>query len=257
MRSQWCWAAVPGPAQRRSARRAWRRRMRRSAWSGGCGWLNDAHRRGLRRPAGHPQVPSHLETQLRPVGVANVDDLTVVDVDHRHPAPIDVSPVQRPVVDSQPAALFEAQQQMSTRNQWMCDAHIGAEITSDDHVVARGKGTLRSVVPNCQHGRCCLTHRPNCSCLAHRIDCIGCGAVGFQRHGRLRPGAGHARRSSSSLAIARLLLTPLRGLYRRRALHRRRRGSRRSGCGYRSSACTGCSACTPNARRAGRRPPAG
>ena len=110
----------------------------------GCGRLNHAHRRGLRRPAGHPHVASHLESQLRPVGIADVDDLTVVDVDHWHPAPVDVRPVQRPIVDSQPVALFEAQQQMRARNQRMRDAHVGPEVTSDDHVMARCKSTLGS-----------------------------------------------------------------------------------------------------------------
>jgi hypothetical protein len=79
---------------------------------------------------------------LRPIGIADIDGLTVVDVDHRDAAPIDVGPVQRTVVDGQPAPLIETQQQMRPGDQRMRDAHVGAEIASDHHVVTRCEGTL-------------------------------------------------------------------------------------------------------------------
>jgi hypothetical protein len=57
-------------------------------------------------------MPSELEAQPRPVGIADVDALAVLYVNHRHLAAVDESPVQRTVVDRQPPALVEAQQQM-------------------------------------------------------------------------------------------------------------------------------------------------
>jgi hypothetical protein len=87
-------------------------------------------------------VAADLEIQLRPIGIADVDGLTVVDVDHRDAAPVDVGSVQRAVVDGQPAALIETQQQMCPRDQRMRDAHVGAKIASDHHVVTRCKSTL-------------------------------------------------------------------------------------------------------------------
>lgn len=191
--------------------------------------MSNTHRRGLRRPADHPRVPSDFEGQLWAVGIADVDDLTVVDVDHRHPAPVHVGPVQRTVVDSQPAALLEAQQQVRAGDQRMRDPYVGAKVTSDDHIMARCKSSLRSVVSNCQRGRRCLIHRPNCSCSTHCIDCIGCDTVGSGRYA----------------GLWRIVTWPKRP----------GRRSRRSGCGCRSSACTGCSACMPNARCAARRRP--
>jgi hypothetical protein len=71
-------------------------------------------------------VASDLETQERPIGIADIDGLTVMDVDHRHPAPVDVGSVQRTVVDGQPAALIETQQQVCPGDQRVCDADVGA-----------------------------------------------------------------------------------------------------------------------------------
>ena len=170
-----------------------------------------------------PRVVADLERKLWPVGIADVDALAVVDVDHRHPAAVDVGAVQRTVVDGQPAPLIEAQQQMSTRDQRMRDAHVGAQIAPDHHVMACGEGALRSVVSDCQHGRCCLTHRHNLSCSAQCTDCDTSGAP-----------------ASSAGRIGE---------------RRRARRLPRSGCGCRWSACTGCSACTPSARCARRRRP--
>jgi hypothetical protein len=52
-------------------------------------------------------VAPNLERQQRTIGVSDVDALAVVDVDYRHAAAVDVSPVQRTVVDRQPPALVE------------------------------------------------------------------------------------------------------------------------------------------------------
>jgi hypothetical protein len=109
---------------------------------------------------------TNLECKLWPVGVADVDGLAVVDVDYRHPTPVDVGAVQRTVVDCEPAPLLEAKQQMGARDERMGDAHVGAQVASDNHVMTRGESALRSVVADGQHGRRCLTHRINLSCLA-------------------------------------------------------------------------------------------
>jgi len=87
-------------------------------------------------------VAPDLERQLWSVGVSDVDALPVVDVDHRHPPTVDESPVERTVVDRQPPALVEAQQQMGPRDQRVRDAHVGAEIAPDHHVMTRGKGAF-------------------------------------------------------------------------------------------------------------------
>jgi hypothetical protein len=93
-------------------------------------------------------VAPDLEGQLRPVGISNVDALAVVDVDHRHPAAVDESPVERTVVDRQPPALVKAQQQMGARNQRVRDAHVGAEIAPDHHVMTGCEGAFRAVTTN-------------------------------------------------------------------------------------------------------------
>jgi hypothetical protein len=93
-------------------------------------------------------VVTDLESKLRPVGIADVDALAVVDVDHRHPPAIDVSPVQRTVVDRQPPALVEPQQQMSARNQRVGEAHIGPEVAPHHHVMTCCEGTFRPVMTN-------------------------------------------------------------------------------------------------------------
>ena len=102
----------------------------------------DAHRLGPGWAPGHPLVAPDLEDQLRPVGISDVDGLAVVDVDQRHPPAVDESAVQRTVVDRQPPALVEAQQQMGTRNQRVRNAHVSAEIAPDDYVMTRCEGTF-------------------------------------------------------------------------------------------------------------------
>src|ERR1700758_588690 len=59
----------------------------------------DAHRLGPGRAPGHPLVAPDLEGQLWPVGISDVDALAVADLDDRHAAAVDESPVERTVVD--------------------------------------------------------------------------------------------------------------------------------------------------------------
>jgi hypothetical protein len=109
-------------------------------------------------------VPPDLKVQQRPVGISDVDALAVVDVDHRYAATVGERPVQRIVVDRQPAALIETQQQMGTRDQRMRDAHVGAQVASDHYVVACREGAFRPVVPNGQRRRGGWRHiATNCS----------------------------------------------------------------------------------------------
>jgi hypothetical protein len=93
-------------------------------------------------------VVSDREGQQRSVRVSDVDALTVMDIDHRHLAAVGERPVEGTVVDRQPPALVEAQQQMSTRNQGVRDAHVGSQIASHHHVVTCREGAFRPVVPN-------------------------------------------------------------------------------------------------------------
>jgi hypothetical protein len=102
----------------------------------------------LGRAPGHALVPSDLEGQLRPVGISDVDALAIVDVHHRHPAAVDESSVERTVVDRQPPALVETQQQMVARNQRVRDTHVGAKIASDHYVMTSCKGSFQPVMTN-------------------------------------------------------------------------------------------------------------
>jgi hypothetical protein len=81
-----------------------------------------------------------------------------MDVDDGHPVAVDVGPVQRAVVDRQPAALVEAQYQVRTGYPRVRDAQVGVLVTPDDHLVARREGTLGPVVPNFQDRRGGSTH---------------------------------------------------------------------------------------------------
>ena len=157
----------PGPAEAGRSGDGWTgltRRLRgRPCRSRGVCRHGDAHRLGLGRAPGHPLVAPDLEGQQWPVGISDVDALAVVDVDHRHPAAVDESPVERTVVDRQPPALVEAQQQMGARNQRVRDAHVGAEIAADHHVVTRCEGAFRPVMPNGQRWRGWCTHCHNSS----------------------------------------------------------------------------------------------
>ena len=162
--------AVAGRAGMRPLRRAARVARRRVVGRAGRpDWLARGLRGRPRRPGwARPRrcastrfaagarpslVAPDLERQLRPVGIADVDALAVVDVDHRHPAAVDESSVERAVVDRQPPALVEAQQQVGARDQRVRDAHVGAEVAPDHHVMACGEGAFRPVMPNGQRGR--------------------------------------------------------------------------------------------------------
>lgn len=102
----------------------------------------DPHRLGLGWASRHPHVPPHLEAQERTVGVSDVQALAVIDLDHGYATAVDERLVQRIVVDRQPSALIETQEEMSTRDQRMGDPHIGAQVSSDHHVVARCEGAF-------------------------------------------------------------------------------------------------------------------
>jgi hypothetical protein len=71
--------------------------------------LGNAQRLGLRRAPGRTPVTPDFERQQRPVRVADIDALTVMEVDHRHAMAVGVRAVQRIVVDRQPVALIETQ----------------------------------------------------------------------------------------------------------------------------------------------------
>ena len=66
--------------------------------------------------------------------------LTVLDVDGRHPASVDVHAVEAAVVDGDPPALVEPQHQVCPGDQGVGDAYVGAKIASDDDIVASGEG---------------------------------------------------------------------------------------------------------------------
>ncbi len=74
--------------------------------------------------------------------------LAVVDVDHRHPAAVDESSVERTVVDRQPPALVEAQQQVGAGDQRVRDAQVGPKIAPDHYVMTCGEGAFRPVMTN-------------------------------------------------------------------------------------------------------------
>jgi hypothetical protein len=81
-------------------------------------------------------MAAHLEGQGGAVGIADVDVHAVVNVDGRHAAAVDVHAVEAAVVDRDPAALVESQHEVGARDQRVCDADIGAEVTADHNIVA-------------------------------------------------------------------------------------------------------------------------
>jgi hypothetical protein len=112
-----------------------------------------------RRPANGALVAPDLKTQLWPIGVADVQVLTVLQVDGRNPPVVDVHPVEAAVVYGDPSALIEPQHKMRAGDQRMCDTDVGAKIAADDYVVARREGSGRPVVSNGQRGRGWSAHR--------------------------------------------------------------------------------------------------
>lgn len=107
---------------------------------------------GAARSVGVALLRSDCEGQPRSLWVTDVNALAVVDIDDRHPIAVEIGPVQRAVVDCQPAPLVETQEQVRTRDPWIGDAHVGPRVAADDHLVAGGEGSLGPVVPNCQDG---------------------------------------------------------------------------------------------------------
>jgi hypothetical protein len=98
-------------------------------------------------------VPPDLETQLGTIGVADVEALTVIEVDGGNSPVVDVHPVEAAVVDGNPPALVEPQHKVGAGDQRMCDTDVGAKVAADDDVVARREASGRSVVSDGQRGR--------------------------------------------------------------------------------------------------------
>ena len=120
----------------------------RTGRSSAPGWL-----------AAFPAARPDLERQSRAAGIADVDALPVVDVDHRSAIAVDESPVHRAVVDGDPLALLEAQDQVRAGDPGIGDPDVSTQITPDDDVLTWREGTFRTVVPNGQQGRGWSTHR--------------------------------------------------------------------------------------------------
>jgi hypothetical protein len=80
-----------------------------------------------RRPAYGALVAPDLETQLRPIGVTDVEVLTVLQVDGGNPPIVDVHAVEAAVVYGDPSALVEPQHKVRAGDQRMCDTDVGAK----------------------------------------------------------------------------------------------------------------------------------
>ncbi len=157
---------IPGLLSRWVAglRSQWRRclrvrRRRRRSGPGCADPCGDRYRRGLRRAAHRTLVAANVEGQSGPVGIADVQSKAVGDVDHRHALIVDEHPVQAAVVDGQPPALVEPQDQVRPGDQGMGHTDVGAQVTANHHVVARGEVAGRPVVPDGQRGRGGSRHR--------------------------------------------------------------------------------------------------
>jgi hypothetical protein len=97
-------------------------------------------------------MATDLEGHRGPVRVADIDPLTVLDVDGRHPTVVDVQTIEAAVVDGDPPALIEPQYQVYPGNQRVRDADVGPQVTPDDHIVAGCEGPFGSLVPHGQRG---------------------------------------------------------------------------------------------------------
>jgi hypothetical protein len=118
---------------------------------------------------------SDLEGQTWSVRVSDVDALAIADVYHRRAATAEEHPVGRIVVNRNPLAAVKAEQQVRAGDEGMRNAHIGAEIASNDHVMTCRETTLRPVRLNRQYGRCRPTHQTSIGCGANQrwqIRCI-------------------------------------------------------------------------------------
>ncbi|EUA54927.1 hypothetical protein I550_3077 [Mycobacterium intracellulare 1956] len=106
---------------------------------------------------------------MRAARVSDVNALAVVDIDDRHPVTVEIGPVQRTVIDCQPAALIETQDQMRARDARIGDLHVGLRVASDDHFVSGREGSLGPVVPNGQQRRGGSSHH---SSIGSRRPCF-------------------------------------------------------------------------------------
>jgi hypothetical protein len=98
-------------------------------------------------------MATDLEGHRGPVRVADIDPLTVLDVDARHPPVVDIQPVEAAVVDRDPSALVKSQHQVCPGDQGMPDAHVRPQVTSNDYIVAWGEGALRTLITHGQRRR--------------------------------------------------------------------------------------------------------
>jgi hypothetical protein len=97
-------------------------------------------------------MATDLEDHRRPVRVADIDPLAVLDVEGRYSTVVEVQTIEAAVVDGDPPALIEAQHQVYPGNQRVRDADVGPQVTPDDHVVAGCEGPFGSLVPHGQRG---------------------------------------------------------------------------------------------------------
>lgn len=128
------------------------------SWARRAGRGDDRYRRRQRWPPGRALVAAHLEGERGTVRIADVDAQAVLDVDHGHALVVDKQPVEAAVVDGDPSALLESHNEMRAGNQGMCHADVGAKVTPDRYIVARGERALGSVVPHGQHRWGCSGH---------------------------------------------------------------------------------------------------
>jgi hypothetical protein len=63
------------------------------------------------------------------------------------------------VVDHDPPAVVEAQQQVCAGDGRVRNSYIGVQVTADDHVAARGEVGFRPMRPNRQHRLRRAVHR--------------------------------------------------------------------------------------------------
>ena len=89
-----------------------------------------------------PVVAPDEKGQPWPVRPGNVDALAVANIHHLHPATVEKHAGRRTVVDRNPFAPIEAQQQMCAGDERMGNPHVGAEVSSHDHVLACREAAL-------------------------------------------------------------------------------------------------------------------
>ncbi len=97
-------------------------------------------------------MATDLEGHRRAVRVADIHSLAVLDVGGRYPTVVDIQTIKAAVVDGDPPALIEAQDQVYPGYQRVRDADVGPQVTPDDHIVAGCEGPFGSLVPHGQRG---------------------------------------------------------------------------------------------------------